>query len=74
MQWISDDKKLTSCGLDGAIYEWDITNYKRSGEIVNKGFSYYDIAVTTDGSAIYAVSSDGSIKEIRGFNVKNNLF
>ncbi|EEB15572.1 conserved hypothetical protein [Pediculus humanus corporis] len=73
LQWISDDKKLTFCGLDGAIYEWDITNYKRSGEIVNKGFSYYDIAVTTDGSTIYAVSSDGSIKEIRGFNIARSI-
>ena len=21
--WTSDDKKLISCGMDGAVYEWD---------------------------------------------------
>lgn len=67
---MSDDKKLISCGLDGAVYEWDMNNFKRTGEIVNKGISYNDIAVHSNGNTIYAVSSENCVKEIRGSNVR----
>ncbi|KAK6624808.1 hypothetical protein RUM44_011672 [Polyplax serrata] len=69
LEWTTEDKKLISCGLDGAIYEWDLTNFKRTGEIVNKGIAYWDIAVHSTGTYMYAVGSDDCIKEIKASNI-----
>ena len=68
--WTPDDKKLLSCGQEGAVYEWDMTIAKRIGEVVNKGISYWDCSITSDGKFIYAVGNDGLLKEITESNVK----
>lgn len=68
--WTPDDKKLVSCGQEGAVYEWDMTFAKRIGEVVNKGISYSDCNITSDGKFIYAVGNDGLLKEITESNVR----
>ncbi|CAL8096630.1 unnamed protein product [Calicophoron daubneyi] len=62
--WSSDDNKLISCGMDGAVYEWDPQKGTRTGESVLKSCSYTSVTVSTDTKTIYAVGSDRSLKEI----------
>eukprot|EP01135_Chromosphaera_perkinsii_P003926 Nk52_evm27s262 gene=Nk52_evmTU27s262 len=62
--WTQDDTKLISCGADGAVYEWNIRTFKREGENVTKSCSYTSTVVGPDGSTLYGVGSDKSIKEI----------
>lgn len=62
--WSFDDSKLISCGMDGAVYEWDPMTGKRLGELVNKGCSYTGVTATPDGKTSFAVGSDRKLKEI----------
>lgn len=64
MIWTPCDLKLMSCGIEGAIYEWDVANATRVGELITKSCRYSDICVTTDGKTSYCVGSDGYIREI----------
>ncbi|XP_052776281.1 cilia- and flagella-associated protein 57-like isoform X2 [Mya arenaria] len=62
--WSSDDSKIVSCGLDGAVYEWESYSGKRVGESVLKSCQYTGVAVTSDGKTTFAVGSDKTLKEI----------
>lgn len=62
--WSADDSKLVSCGLDGAVYEWETYTGKRVGESVLKSCHYTGVAVTPDGKTTFAVGSDKTLKEI----------
>jgi len=70
--WSSDDSKIVSCGLDGAVYEWETYTGKRVGESVLKSCHYTGVAVTPDGKTTFAVGSDKSLKEISDSQV--NIF
>lgn len=67
--WSADDSKLISCGIEGAVYEWDPYTGKRIGESVLKACSYSGVTVTPDGKSTYAVGSDKTIKEISDSSV-----
>uniref|UniRef100_A0A3Q0KGU0 WD-repeat protein, putative n=1 Tax=Schistosoma mansoni TaxID=6183 RepID=A0A3Q0KGU0_SCHMA len=62
--WSDDDYKLISCGLDGAVYEWDTQKGTRINENVLKSCSYTSVAVSQDAKTVYAVGSDKTLKEI----------
>ncbi|XP_059839968.1 cilia- and flagella-associated protein 57 isoform X2 [Hypanus sabinus] len=62
--WNSDDSKLVSCGMDGAVYEWNTLTGKRESECVLKTCSYTGISISPDGKCIFAVGSDRTLKEI----------
>ncbi|KER20605.1 hypothetical protein T265_10886 [Opisthorchis viverrini] len=62
--WSHDDNKLISCGMDGAVYEWDSQKGTRTGESVLKACSYTSVTVSADTKTTYAVGSDKSLKEI----------
>ena len=62
--WSADDSKIVSCGMDGAVYEWETASGKRIGESVLKACSYTGVAVTSDGKTTFAVGSDKTLKEI----------
>ncbi|GFR57789.1 cilia- and flagella-associated protein 57-like [Elysia marginata] len=62
--WSADDSKLVSCGMDGAVYEWDTFTGKRISESVWKSCSYTGVTITPDGKATFAVGSDKTLKEI----------
>jgi len=64
VRWTQDDSKLISCGMDGAVYEWNIGTQKREGESVLKSCSYTCVAVSPDGKTVFAVGSDRTLKEI----------
>lgn len=62
--WSADDSKIVSCGMDGAVYEWDAFTGKRVGESVLKSCSYTGVAITPDGKTTFAAGSDKTLKEI----------
>ncbi|XP_071508423.1 cilia- and flagella-associated protein 57-like [Diadema antillarum] len=62
--WSSDDSKIISCGMDGAVYEWNAFSGKREGESVLKSCSYTSVTTTPDGKVTFAVGSDRTLKEI----------
>jgi len=62
--WNSDDSKIISCGMDGAVYEWEVLSMRRVSENVLKTCQYSSVALSPDGKTIYAVGSDMAIKEI----------
>ncbi|XP_072918863.1 cilia- and flagella-associated protein 57 [Hemitrygon akajei] len=62
--WNLNDSKLVSCGMDGAVYEWNTLTGKRESECVLKTCSYTGISISPDGKCIFAVGSDRTLKEI----------
>ena len=64
--WTSDDTKIVSAGMDGAVYEWRIKEFKRDGERDNvlKSCQYTSVVASTDARSIFAVGSDKKLKEI----------
>ena len=62
--------------MDGAVYEWNVTSYKREGESVLKSCSYTSVAVSPDSRTTFAVGSDRTLKEIcdSQVNTCNRLF
>eukprot|EP00217_Crustomastix_stigmatica_P010708 CAMPEP_0183813298 /NCGR_PEP_ID=MMETSP0803_2-20130417/52843_1 /TAXON_ID=195967 /ORGANISM="Crustomastix stigmata, Strain CCMP3273" /LENGTH=1181 /DNA_ID=CAMNT_0026058151 /DNA_START=28 /DNA_END=3573 /DNA_ORIENTATION=- len=62
--WVPDDTKLVSAGMDGAVYEWKLRDFKRENENVLKGCNYTCVVATPDTRSIFAVGSDRKIKEL----------
>ena len=62
--WSADDSKIVSCGMDGAVYEWETYTGKRVGESVLKSCSYTSVAITPECKTTFAVGSDRTLKEI----------
>ena len=77
--WTPSDMSLVSAGIDGAVYQWDLNENKREGkregEYVSKGVQYTSVAVNADCSAVFAVGSDRTLKEIEfpGANLGKEL-
>ncbi|XP_052831980.1 cilia- and flagella-associated protein 57-like [Octopus bimaculoides] len=62
--WCMDDNNLISCGLDGAVYDWELKTGKRIGQCVLKSCAYNDVIINFENKNFYAVGSDYSMKEI----------
>ena len=62
--WSADDSRLVSCGMDGAVYEWNTLSGKRESESVLKSCSYTGVALSPETKSIFAVGSDCTLKEI----------
>ncbi|MEW5319195.1 MAG: hypothetical protein WDW38_010360 [Sanguina aurantia] len=63
LHWSPDDSKIVSAGMDGAVYEWRLRDFKRDKEHVLKGCSYSSVLATPDCKTLYACGSDRKIKE-----------
>lgn len=50
--------------MDGAVYEWRVSDFKREKENVLKGCNYTSVLSTPDSKTIYAVGSDMKLKEM----------
>ncbi|KAH8870172.1 Cilia- and flagella-associated protein [Schistosoma japonicum] len=71
--WSDDDHKLISCGMDGAVYEWDTHNGTRINENVLKSCSYTSVSVSQDGKVVYAVGSDKTLREISDSQIVHEI-
>ncbi|KAM8930502.1 cilia- and flagella-associated protein 57 [Pelodytes ibericus] len=71
--WSADDTKLVSCGLDGAVYEWNSLTGKRESECVLKSCSYSSVALSPDSKTIFAVGSDQTLKEISDSQIMREI-
>ncbi|XP_054473374.1 cilia- and flagella-associated protein 57 [Anoplopoma fimbria] len=69
IEWSLDDTRLVSCGMDGAVYEWNTQTGKRESESVLKSCSYTDVAFSSDCKTILAVGTDLTLKEIQDCQV-----
>ena len=72
IEWSLDDGRLVSCGMDGAVYEWNAQTGKRESESVLKSCSYTDVSFSSDGKTILAVGTDLTLKEIQDCQVSKN--
>ncbi|XP_044759161.1 cilia- and flagella-associated protein 57 [Coccinella septempunctata] len=64
MSWTADDIKLSTCGSEGAVYEWNVTESKRTAETIIKTCPFNDCVVSSDGKSTMAVGKDGHIREL----------
>ncbi|KAG9471587.1 hypothetical protein GDO78_014121 [Eleutherodactylus coqui] len=71
--WSVDDSKLVSCGLDGAVYEWNSLTGKRESECVLKSCNYSCVALSPDSKTIFAVGSDQTLKEISDSQISQEV-
>ncbi|XP_042364189.1 cilia- and flagella-associated protein 57 [Plectropomus leopardus] len=69
IEWSLDDSRLVSCGMDGAVYEWNTQTGKRESESVLKSCSYTNVAFSSDCKTILAVGTDLTLKEIQDCQV-----
>ncbi|XP_053484612.1 cilia- and flagella-associated protein 57 isoform X3 [Ictalurus furcatus] len=67
--WSTDDSRLVSCGMDGAVYEWNALSGQRESESVLKLCSYTGVALSPDTRSILAVGNDCTLKEIQDCQV-----
>ncbi|KAK5641374.1 hypothetical protein RI129_009921 [Pyrocoelia pectoralis] len=73
MSWVQNDYKMTSCGNEGAVYDWDIITQKRVAETIVKSCAFSGVAVTSDGKFSYSIGSDGNIRQITNGNVHREV-
>ncbi|XP_072543115.1 cilia- and flagella-associated protein 57 isoform X2 [Salminus brasiliensis] len=71
--WSADDSRLVSCGMDGAVYEWNALNGKRESESVLKSCSYAGVTLSPDNKTIFAVGSDCTVKEIQDCQILREM-
>jgi len=61
INWSYNDANLLSVAADGAIYEWDMRDGKRSREFMLKGAKFWSAAPNKDGSILYTVGDGGLV-------------
>ncbi|KAM5149014.1 cilia- and flagella-associated protein 57 [Mantella aurantiaca] len=71
--WSTDDSKLVSCGLDGAVYEWNTLTGKRESECVLKSCSYSSVSLMPDSKTIFAAGSDQTLKIITDSQITQDI-
>ncbi|RKP18083.1 WD40 repeat-like protein, partial [Rozella allomycis CSF55] len=69
----SDDSRIISAGMDGAVYDWSMKDLKRDGENVLKSCSYTCAIASPDGHSLFAVGSDKMIKEIKDSQIVKEI-
>ncbi|KAK7162706.1 hypothetical protein R3I93_006907 [Phoxinus phoxinus] len=61
----ADDSRLVSCGMDGAVYEWNTLSGTRESDSVLKTCSYTGVTISPDAKTFFAVGTDCTLKEIQ---------
>ena len=65
LAWSADDGALFSTGVDGAVSRWNLDESKREPEeFVQKGTQFSSLALSRDGGTMWAVGSDGALKQV----------
>ena len=70
--WSLDDIRLVTCGVDGAVYEWEVLTGRRANENVLKSCSYSGVALSPDAKNTFAVGSDHTLREISDSQVSSS--
>lgn len=71
--WSKNDKFLVSGGNEGAIYSWSLDTGERVHEIVQKGIEYRSLVCTGLPTLIYAVTGQGTMREICNSEILREL-
>ena len=69
--WLADDTGLVTCGMDGAVFEWEIKEGSHVQEFLQKGCNFSSAAISNDNK-IYVAGSDRSLKEISNSQATGN--
>jgi hypothetical protein len=59
--WAYNDATLISVAVDGAVYEWDMRDGKRSREFMLKGARFTGVAPTKDAATLFTVGDGGLV-------------
>lgn len=62
LSWSWNDNQLISGGTDGAVYVWNIREFKRENEYILKSCAFTSVICTPNGNTVYAVGSDRTVK------------
>eukprot|EP00668_Euglena_longa_P029544 GGOE01036896.1.p1 GENE.GGOE01036896.1~~GGOE01036896.1.p1 ORF type:complete len:1223 (+),score=435.55 GGOE01036896.1:45-3713(+) len=62
LYWLSDDTRLVSVGMDGAVYDWNLKECRKENDNVMKAISY--TSVVADPKNLWAVGSDRKLREM----------
>ena len=62
--WSRDDMKIFTTSQDGSLFAWDILAGAIVHEVILRGAIFTSLALTPDSETVYAVTSDGVLKEI----------
>ncbi|XP_054640649.1 cilia- and flagella-associated protein 57 [Dunckerocampus dactyliophorus] len=73
MKWSMDDSRLVSCGVDGALYEWNTHTGKRESDTALKSCTSTSAAFSSDGRSVLTVGSDHTLKELRACQIVSQV-
>ncbi|XP_066140488.1 cilia- and flagella-associated protein 57 [Euwallacea fornicatus] len=73
MSWNKDDRLMTTCGSEGAVYVWDVCEATRISETIIKTNPFTAASITKSGKETYAVGNDGHIRELISSNVQRDV-
>ncbi|GAB6020475.1 Cilia- and flagella-associated protein 57, variant 2 [Chamberlinius hualienensis] len=62
--WSNNDLRVISCGVDGAVYEWDVYSHKRLNEVLVQHSFCNSIATSKDNFTIFVAGCDCVIREM----------
>ena len=62
--WSQDDTRIYTSSQDGSLFEWDLLHGEIIHEITLRGSIFISLAAAPDNETIYAITADGSFKEI----------
>ncbi|KAJ1543174.1 Cilia- and flagella-associated protein 57 [Cladochytrium tenue] len=62
--WSADDGRLVSCGLDGNVFDWNVRTLRKEAEYNCNGLLFSSVCFSPDSRLIYAVGSNGSIRQL----------
>ncbi|KAF4092135.1 hypothetical protein AMELA_G00017440 [Ameiurus melas] len=66
VMWSKNDRRLMSCGMDGAVYEWDaLTGACESSKNLEKSCTYMDAMFSPDTGSVLAVGNSFTLNELR---------
>lgn len=73
LSWCHDDHKMSSCGTEGTVYEWQISTTRRIAETIIKSCVFTDTAMSSDGKSTYAIGSDGKVRELKSSVINRDI-
>ncbi|KAF7265792.1 hypothetical protein GWI33_020867 [Rhynchophorus ferrugineus] len=73
MSWSQDDRFLATCGSEGAVYVWDVTDSSRISETIIKANPFTGVCLSKSGKETYAVGNDGHVRQLINSNIYRDV-